>query len=91
MAKLEKKAEDFRAKDLYYSTNETVLAKDAKFQLLQLGHDLKDLCKEKEMWSSTNAQLIMQTQVVVDLQNCWPNRRHASLDVEALEDKLDEV
>ena len=65
VAELEKMATDFWAKDLYYSTNKLVLAEDAKHKLLQLGHEVMDLCKDKETW---NGQLTVQTQAVADLQ-----------------------
>ena len=48
VANLEKRAEAFRAKDLYYTTNEIVLVEDAKRELLRMGHEVMDLYKEKE-------------------------------------------
>ena len=68
VAELEKKAVEFRAKDLYYCFNEMVLAEDSKQQLLQLGHEVKDLRKENEALNSTNAQLTLQAQASSDLQ-----------------------
>ena len=60
VADLERKAEKLKAKDLYYTTNETILVADAKKKIKKLGHEVLDLCKERKGLNSTIIALTLQ-------------------------------